>query len=294
MTTFNHPISQHQGHLTPNAQFSILIPTWNNLELLKLCIQSIQKNSFFQHEIIVHVNQGHDGSLEWVQQQGFSYTHSFENVGVCYAMNAIAALASTDYLLYMNDDMYVCPDWDKHLMAAVEQQSDHLFYLSSTMIEPKGNKQGYAIRPFDFGTSPEHFREAELLAFAKTCARSDWCGASWPPSLVHKTLWQAVGGYSVEYSPGFGSDPDFSMKLWQAGVRNFKGIGNSLVYHFQSKSTQRVVPNNGRKTFAKKWGVPSSYFYRNVLRLGQGDDGKPLSLDKNMVYRWAQVRAWWM
>jgi len=30
-------------------------------------------------------------------------------------MNAAASLAHTDCLVYINDDMYVAPDWDFHL-----------------------------------------------------------------------------------------------------------------------------------------------------------------------------------
>ena len=56
--------------------FSILIPTWNNLPFLKICVDSIRKNSTYRHQIIVHVNDGSDGTLEWVRQQGLDYTHS--------------------------------------------------------------------------------------------------------------------------------------------------------------------------------------------------------------------------
>ena len=37
-------------------KFSIIIPTFNNLEYLKLCIKSIRKNSLFDHDIIIHNN----------------------------------------------------------------------------------------------------------------------------------------------------------------------------------------------------------------------------------------------
>ena len=37
--------------------FSILIPTFNNIDYLKLCIESIRKNSKFNHQIIVHINE---------------------------------------------------------------------------------------------------------------------------------------------------------------------------------------------------------------------------------------------
>ena len=43
--------------------FSI-IPTFNNLDYLKLCLDSIKKNSEYNHEIIVHVNDGSDGTLD--------------------------------------------------------------------------------------------------------------------------------------------------------------------------------------------------------------------------------------
>jgi GT2 family glycosyltransferase len=292
--TYNKPISSFVGKEVLESKFSILIPTWNNFEIFKICIDSIQKNSTYKHQIIVHVNEGNDGTLDWVKKSGLDYTHSHENVGVCYAMNAMGNLSKTDYILYINDDMYVCPDWDLHLLEAIEKQNNDLFYFSSTMIEPSGGNNKCVIAPYDFGLTSQTFKETEMLEFAKSTQKQDWFGASWPPSIVHKNLWEKVGGYSVEYSPGFGSDPDFSKKLWEAGVRDYRGIGKSLVYHFQSKSTGRVVRNNGRLTFAKKWGIPSSYFYKKVLKLGQVYDGKSLEMKKNLSYRFAQIRALWI
>ena len=48
--------------------FSILIPSFNNLKYLKLCLHSIKINSKFDHQIIIHVNEGSDGTLEYVKQ----------------------------------------------------------------------------------------------------------------------------------------------------------------------------------------------------------------------------------
>lgn len=52
--------------------FSILIPTWNNLAFLKLCLKSITKNSTFNHQILIHVNDGSDGTLEWVKKKQYN------------------------------------------------------------------------------------------------------------------------------------------------------------------------------------------------------------------------------
>ena len=45
--------------------FSIIIPTFNNFDYLKLCLNSIKKNSKYNHEIILHLNDGTDGSLNY-------------------------------------------------------------------------------------------------------------------------------------------------------------------------------------------------------------------------------------
>jgi hypothetical protein len=139
--------------------------------------------------------------------------------------------------------------------------------LSGTMIEPvdSGNP---CVSVFDFGRDADTFQEGEILKSYSTLAKADWYGSTWPPTLVHRRWWHAVGGYSSEFSPGMSSDNDFSMKMWAAGCRVFLGVGDSLVYHFMCKSTGRIVKNNGRKQFMRKWGITSSLFDHYYLRRG--------------------------
>ena len=46
---------------------SILIPTYNNLDYLKLCIKSLKNNSKYDHELIFHINDGSDGTLKFIK-----------------------------------------------------------------------------------------------------------------------------------------------------------------------------------------------------------------------------------
>ena len=41
--------------------FSIIIPTFNNINYLKLCIESLENHSKYNHELIFHINEGTDG-----------------------------------------------------------------------------------------------------------------------------------------------------------------------------------------------------------------------------------------
>ncbi|MCF8256610.1 MAG: glycosyltransferase [Flavobacteriales bacterium] len=250
-------------------RFSILIPTWNNLAFLQCCIESIRKNSSVGHELLVYVNEGTDGTVEWLESEGIRYIHSAKNVGVCTALNALFPLAATDLICYMNDDMYVCPGWDVPLLKEIAAIGHGKFYLSATMIEPVDTGNPSVLAPFSFGKTPSEFQENELLAALPQMHKEDWSGSTWPPSIMHRSMWQAIGGYGEEFSPGLYSDPDVSMKLWMQGVRIFKGVGESRVYHFMSKSTGRVKMNDGKRTFLKKWGVSSSWFIKQVLRQGR-------------------------
>lgn len=251
-----------------NATFTILIPTWNNLTYLQLCVRSLRENSSLPHQLIIFVNEGNDGTLEWVKsQEDLDYLYSPENVGICYALNACRELVRTPYILYANDDMYFCPKWDTHLWQAVSLQPTKQFMLSCTMIERSGSNP--CCRIADYGDSPDTFREAELLADAERLVRENWSGSTWPPNLMPVGLWDMVGGMSIEFSPGMYSDPDLSMKLWKAGVRTFIGVGSSLVYHFGCVSTKRIKKNKGHGMFLSKWKVSSNLFMHSYLRIGE-------------------------
>lgn len=250
--------------------FSILIPTWNNLDFLKLCVDSIRKNSFYEHEILIHVNDGSDGTLEWVRKEHLKYTHSKENVGVCLALNGLRPLVMSNYIVFMNDDMYVCPNWDAALYDEIQSLPDKkLFFLSSTLIQPRPFFCKSVIAPANYGETVDTFDEARLLKEYMTLEHGDWQGSTWPPNIVHRDVWDLVGGYSIELSPGMYSDPDFSAKLWLAGVRVFKGVDRSRVYHFEARSTHRIVKNDGSIQFLRKWGITSASFMRDVLHRGE-------------------------
>ena len=92
-----------------------------------------------------------------------------------------------------------------------------------------------------------------------------------------------VGGYSIEFSPGMYSDPDFTAKLWLAGVRHFKGISKSRVYHFECKSTGRIKKNNGSAQFLLKYGISSASFMRNVILLGSPFKATGYPINKKKV-----------
>ena len=251
--------------------FSIVIPTYNNYKYLKLCLSSIKKNSKYNHEVVLHINDGNDGSLNYAKENKIKYSYSKINIGLCSSINLASKLTTNKYLLYSHDDMYFCPSWDEYLNDEVKKIGHDNFYLSGTMIEPNS---GHII--FNCGEDIESFNENKLLRNIYKLNFQDHQGSHFAPHLVSKKMWNDVGGFSEEFNPGIASDPDFNMKLWKRGVRIFKGLNNFKVYHFGSITTRKkkfFTQNRGDRTFLKKWGITVKFFKKYYLRSKTKYDG---------------------
>ena len=262
--------------------FSIVVPTFNNIEYLKLCLNSLEKNSFKKHEIILHVNDGSDGTLEYIKKKNFKFTHSNNNLGLCSSINLASKLSESKFILYSHDDMYFCPMWDKFLLSEIDNIGHDNFYLSGTMIEAFS---GHIT--FNCGTDINSFDEKKLLENYQNLNFYNHQGSHFAPHLVSKKLWDLVGGFSEEFNPGIGSDPDFNMKLWKKGVRIFKGINDFKVYHFSSITTRKksdLIQNKGDKTFLKKWGITTKFFKKYYLKSRTKFDGPLSNPKKSLLY----------
>ncbi|MEN8794268.1 MAG: hypothetical protein ABF294_07465, partial [Flavobacteriales bacterium] len=158
------------------------------------------------------------------------------------------------------------------LMDEINQSPDNMFMFSGTMIEPRDTGNPCVIVK-DYGNGLDNFEEEKLLSEYAELEKENWSGSTWPPNVVHINTWDLVGGLSTEFTPGMYSDPDFSMKIYNLGIRNFKGLADSRVYHFGSKSTKRVKKNLGRKMFIQKWEMSSGFFTSKYLKQGRKYEG---------------------
>ena len=262
--------------------FSIIIPTFNNLNYLSLCLDSIRKNSKYTHEIILHVNEGNDGTIDFARSNKIIHTYSANNIGLCSGVNLAAKKATKDYILYSHDDMYFCPGWDHVLNDEIKNINTTAFYFSGTMIEKNsGHIQ------LDCGDDYFNFDEKKLLENYNKTAFFNHQGSHWAPHLIHRYYWNKIGGLSEEFNPGIGSDPDLNFKLWKNNVRIFKGLEKFRVYHFGSISLRKknnLVRNKGAKSFLRKWGITVDFFKKYYLRTGTKYIGPLNEPVKNFTY----------
>jgi len=83
------------------------------------------------------------------------------------------------------------------------------------------------------------------------------------------------------------------MKLWNLGVRIFKGVSKSKVYHFGSVTTRQKekkffsitdTGNKANKIFLKKWRISIKFFKKYYLRSNTKYDGQLDEPKKNIDY----------
>lgn len=250
-------------------RFSIIIPTWKNLNYLDLAYRSIRSNSATEHEVIVFFNEFDEDCARWLEGKKVLHAKAEKNLGICTAVNRAAKLATTDYICFMNDDMYILPGWDTALWQYLEM-SDKL-WLSATAIEA-GKQTPCNIGNTDYGDSPETFEEERLLKEFTALKRPYNIVSTWTPTLIPKSNWEAVGGFDENYFPGYGSDPDLAMKMYQYGCRYFIGVGTSLVYHFSRRTISRFDDRDvmdPKAYFRKKWGMTWKKFLKKIIYRGK-------------------------
>jgi len=267
--------------------FSIIIPTFNNLNFLKVCLSSLKKNSSLNNEIIIHSNSNEDGTLDFIKENNFKYTHTNSNIGLCSAVNLAAKKVTTNYILYAHDDMYFLPEWDLALKQEVENIGHNFFYLHAAEIGING-----AHIKFDCGSNYENFDEKKLLNNYKNFYLEDCNANHLSPHLIHRDLWNKVLGFSEEFNPGDGSDPDLVLKLWNEGVRYFKCLGNFKVYHFGSVTTRKkksLKLNKGTNIFIKKWGLSPLIIRKYYLETGKKFEIRNL-IKKDFFYYYCLVK----
>ena len=268
--------------------FSILIPTLNNLNYLKICIGSLKKNSFFNHQILVHINVGSDDTKKFLNSENIEYTYSEENLGLCKAVNIVSKKSKYNYIVYSHDDFYFCPNWDKKIFEEIKNIGHKKFYFSSTQVNTFG------LQSLNCGLEHNIFDEKKLLMNFNKENFADLQGSTWAPHIVHKEFWNKVKGFSEEFFPGAGSDPDFNLKLWNEGIRIFKMVGNSKVYHFESKTLRdqknykyfemHDIGSKSSKIFLKKWGISIKFFKKYYLKANSIYKTELINPNKDLKY----------
>ena len=103
---------------------TVVIPNWNGKRFLRLCLGSLQDQSFRDFETILVDNGSIDGSISFVEEHfpGVEVVPLGENRGIAAAFNAGIGVSTAEYVALLNNDTEQDPGW---LGASVRAAEDH-------------------------------------------------------------------------------------------------------------------------------------------------------------------------
>jgi GT2 family glycosyltransferase len=100
---------------------TIITAVHNQLTMNQLYYENLKRYTHYPFELIIIDNASDDGSREFFEKVGATVIHNDENYSYPYTQNQGIKAASHDYLAFLNNDIIVSPNWDKHLIEALNK-----------------------------------------------------------------------------------------------------------------------------------------------------------------------------
>lgn len=250
----------------------------NEKEYVRLLLKSLEDHTEIQqHEVVIFVDSDNQGTYEML----IEYKKRLPNLKVCknpttypvWSQHNVTLLfnaASNDILCYLQSDMVVGKDFDKHIIENLKTKET---VLCCARIEPPLHPASPEKIVKDFGTTPEDFPYEDFNKFVDELQKENrpniW--GHFAPFVVHKDTWfDRLGGFDVEFRSSR-EDSDLIIRMGLCEL-NLVQSWNACVYHFTCVSSrgknwftsekeavkkaelQNHADHQEMKKFIRKWG----------------------------------------
>ena len=255
----------------PVPRVSVVVLTYNNLELTKACLDSLVNESNYTNlEIIVVDNNSSDDTpaflAEWAEvDPDRTIILNQDNKGFAAGNNQGLAAASGDYLVVLNNDTIVTAGWIKGLMRHLIDNDD------IGIIGPVTNNIGNEAR---ITTRYNHL--AAMHAEARSITRKhmgQWFEINTLAFfcvMIPRSYYEKIGDLCEEYGLGFFEDDDYCRRIQQWGLR-VACAEDVFVHHHLSASFNKLgaekkqaLFENNKTIYERKWGTWTPHRYRDA------------------------------
>ncbi|WNQ12882.1 glycosyltransferase family 2 protein [Paenibacillus aurantius] len=246
--------------MTDLPKTSIIIPTYNGLELLIECITAIRAYTPEPYELIVVDNGSEDGTVKFCRQEKIRFVSLPVNKGFPAACNLGLRIATGDALLLLNNDIVVTHHWLENMLACL--YSDETIGI----VGPCSNiVSGIQQRPADYADLEQY----HALAAARASDPGQWQQVERLVGLCllfKRELMEKIGVLDERFSPGHYEDDDYCYRARRAGYRLMLA-GDVSVHHHGSASFSKLdkkrlgqIVHRNRDAFIKKWDLDPRQF----------------------------------
>jgi GT2 family glycosyltransferase/glycosyltransferase involved in cell wall biosynthesis len=251
-----------KGIANASSRASIIIVTYNNLALTKLCLESVLLNtSYANYEIILVDNHSQDGTPAFLNYLAQSHPHirlilNGVNRGFAAANNQGLAAATGDRFILLNNDTIVPPGWLQRLLR-------HLQDPSVGLVGPMTNFVGNEAR---LECNYQSIAEMENFAKEHTQLRdgeaADITMLAMFCLAMRRDTFEKLGPLDEQFGIGMFEDDDYAMRTRKAGLRVICAA-DVFVHHFGQAAFGKLIQtgdydplfDRNRQLFEAKWGI---------------------------------------
>lgn len=234
--------------MSDSPQVSIVIVSWNALDIVQACLPSVIRTEHPSFEIVFADNASTDGTAEWIERthpQVRVIRHE-QNLRFTRGNNSAVRHARGRYVVLLNNDVEVDPGWLRPLTDRMDSdpsigalQPKLLQFDDRSRFEYSGASGGYLDRfgyPFARGRIFFHLEEDR----GQYDAAGPIFWATGAAVMFRKDVYVAAGGFEEVFDMHM-EEIDLCWRLLRAGYR-VEVVPDSVVYHIGGASLPAASP----------------------------------------------------
>jgi GT2 family glycosyltransferase/glycosyltransferase involved in cell wall biosynthesis len=248
---------------------SVVVLTYNNLDLTRACVDSLLRWSDYPNlEIIVVDNASTDGTPAYLRQlheenPKIKLLLNDRNLGFASGNNVGLEIATGEYLVMLNNDTVVTPGWVLTLLRHLQSDS------SIGLVGPVTNNIGNQAKINITYNKPE-----EMLALSmehttmRMGQRIPIRTAAFFCVMMSSKVFKQIGLLDENFGRGFFEDDDYCRRAEKLGL-SIVCAEDVFIHHHLSASFNKMgngekekLFNNNKAYYESKWGKWISHEYR--------------------------------
>lgn len=247
---------------------SVIVITYNNLELTKACLASlVDYSDYANYEVIVIDNASADGSADYLVEfaqanANFRVILNDENRGFAAANNQGLAESAGDFIVLLNNDTVVTSAWIGNMLRHFRH--DPRIGILGPITNNIGNEARVATRYTDLAAMHQEARRITLQNMGKSF---DIRTLAFFCVMLPRPVYTRVGFLDESFGTGFFEDDDYCRRIEQLGYRIVCAEDVFIHHHLSAafdkmdQTRRRELFERNKQLYEQKWGewIPHQY-----------------------------------
>ena len=252
---------------------TVIIPNWNGMKFLPVCVEALKKQSYQDFETLIIDNASTDESVSWLKDHypEAILVENRENLGFSGAVNQGIRMSKCPYVLLLNNDTEVTPDFIANLVKAIERKKK-IFSVSAKMIQfhdrTKMDDAGdlYCLLGWAFQRGVGQSAEG----YNRRCRVFSACAGA---AIYRREVFDEIGLFDLKHF-AYLEDIDVGYRAQIAGYENWYEP-TAVVYHVGSGTS-----GSKYNDFKVKLAIRNNFYlnYKNMPLLQRGLNYLPIQL----------------